>query len=212
MNTADNEWAERLKVFTFLLLYITGLWGQAGSLLPEPFNYWHGIPYQLLGSWWNDHVPLQLTSAEQIAAFQVVMGYLLAFAVPLLALRLLGISPRQAGLGLWRSQGLLITAVGVVVTLPVGFWLAMVTPNPWGSPLQEALEFITLVPEHFLVFGVFGVLLLPGRQLVWPTASRRLPSPTKRWFEPTNGTWKTTQRPTRALRSAPLRRPPRNRL
>jgi membrane protease YdiL (CAAX protease family) len=171
LNTADNDWSERLKVFTFLLLYVTGLWGQAGSLLPEPLNHWHGIPYQLLGSWWHNHVPEQLTYAEQIAAFQVVVDYLLAFAVPLLALCSLGISSREAGLGLSRNKGLLITAAGVVITLPVGFWLATVTPNPWGSPLQEALEFTTILPEHFLVFGVFGVLLLPGRQLYWSAVS-----------------------------------------
>ena len=173
MNTADNEWSERLKVFAFLLLYVIGLWGQTGSLLPEPFNHWHGIPYQLLGSWWHNHVSEQLTHAEQIAAFQVVVDYLLAFAVPLLALRTLGISSREAGLGLSQNQGLLITVTGVAITLPVGFWLATVTPNPWGSPLQEALEFTTIVPEHFLVFGVFGVLLLPGRQLIWPAVSGR---------------------------------------
>lgn len=173
VKAADNEWVERLKVFAFLTLYVTGLWGQAGSLLPESFNHWHGIPYQLLGSWWHSHILQQFTYAEQIAVFQVVVGYLLAFAVPLLALRSLGISAQEAGLGLSRNLGFPITAVGVVITLPVGFWLATVTPDPWGSPLQETLEFISVVPEHFLVFGVFGVLLLPGRQLIWPAASAR---------------------------------------
>jgi len=168
---ADGGWVERLKVFAFLTLYVTGLWGQAGHLLPEPFNDWHGVPYRLLGPWWHGHVLPQLAYAEQIALFQLVASYLLALAVPLLALRSLGISTREAGLGWSRTLGFRITAVGVVITLPIGFWLATVTPNPWGSPLQETLEFISIVPEHFLVFGVFGVLLLPGRQLTWSSAS-----------------------------------------
>lgn len=167
MQTADSEWVDRLKVAAFLILYTTGMWGQAGSLLPEPFDVWYGIPSHLLGPWWSDHVPPQLTAPEQTALFLVLTSYLFALGIPLLALRYLGISAVDAGLGLSRQSGIAITLGGILISLPVGFWLLAVVPDPWGSPLQETLEFISLVPEHYLVFGVFGVLLLPGRQLDW---------------------------------------------
>jgi hypothetical protein len=107
---------------------------------------------------------------EQIAAFELVASWLLALAVPLLALRVLGIGAATAGLGKARTAGLPVTAAGVVMTLPAGLWLAASTPDPWGSPLQETIEFLSIAPEHFLIFGVFAVLLLPGRRLSWPEA------------------------------------------
>ncbi len=168
----DEGWAERLKVCAFLTLYVTGLWGQAGRLLPAPFNDWHGIPYRLLASWWHEHVLPQISHAEQLALYQIAEGYLLALVVPLLALRWLGISAADAGLGMPRALGLRTTVAGIVLTLPVGLWLAMATPAPWGTPLYEALELLTLPPEHFLVFGIFGVMLLPGRRLIWSPTSQ----------------------------------------
>jgi hypothetical protein len=163
----DAGWPGRLKVSAFLLLYTTGLWGQAGRLLPPPFDDWHGVPYRLLAPWWHAHVLPQLAHSERVALFQVVEGYLLALALPLLALRSLGITAREAGLGRAHTRGVVTTAAGVLLALPVGFWLATATPEPWGTPLQEALEFLCIVPEHFLIFGVFGVLLLPERRLRW---------------------------------------------
>lgn len=168
---ADDGWIERFKVFAFLTLYVLGLWGRAGRFLPEPINDWHEVPYRLLGPWWHAHVLPQLANAEQIALFQVITNYLLALAIPLLALHTLGFSAREAGLGRSRSLGFRITIIGIVISLPVGFWLATVTSDPWGSPLQEELELISIVPEHFLVFGVFGVLLLPKHQLIFLSAS-----------------------------------------
>jgi len=150
---------------------VTGLWGEAGRFLPAPLNDWHGIPHRLLGQWWQAHVLPQLSYTEQIALFNAAVSYLLALAGPLFALRLLGISASTAGLGRPRSHGIRVTAVGTVICLPVGLWLAMVTENPWGSVLQETLEFLCIVPEHFLVFGVVGVLLLPGHRLALPSAS-----------------------------------------
>lgn len=163
----DEGWAARLKVAAFLALYVTGLWGQAGRLLPAPLSDWHDIPYRLVAPWWHDHVLPQLSRAEQATLFQVFAAYLLALLLPLLVLRRLGIGPVAAGLGRVRSSTTRAGVLGLLVGLPAGFWLVAVTPDPWGSPLQELLEFMTLIPEHFLVFGVLGVLLMPTGELRW---------------------------------------------
>jgi membrane protease YdiL (CAAX protease family) len=170
---ADGGWVDRLKVCAFLTVYVTGLWGQAARVLPAPFNDWHGVPYRLVAPWWHENVFPQLSREEQVALFQVLAAYLLALALPILALRCLGISARSAGLRKPLALGLPITTAGVLLTLPVGFWLTAVSSDPWGSPIQEALEFLALVPEHFLVFGIFGVLLLPERRLAWPPPAAR---------------------------------------
>ena len=102
---SDEGWLERLKVFAFLTIYVTGLWGEAGRFLPESLNDWHGIPHRLLGQWWQTHVLPQLAYTEQIALFNVAVSYLLALGAPLCALRLLGISASTAGLGRPRSHG-----------------------------------------------------------------------------------------------------------
>jgi membrane protease YdiL (CAAX protease family) len=167
---ALRGWRERLSVSAFLAFYVIGLWGQAGLLLPAPFDDWHDVAYRSLAPWWHAHVLPVLTHDEQVALFQAVQAYLLAVLVPLSALHLLGISAVAAGLGRTRIFGLMATATGVALTLPVGFWLATVTLDPWGSPLQELLEFLVIPPEHFLIFGVSGVLLLPERDLAWPEA------------------------------------------
>jgi len=54
--------------------------------------------------------------------------------------------------------------------VPIGFWLATRVPNPWGSPLYEALELVAMIPEHFLLFGFIMALMLPERRLP-PVAS-----------------------------------------
>lgn len=167
----DDGWLERLKVFAFLTIYVTGLWGQAGTFFPEPLDGWHNIPYQIFGQWWDQHALPMLPYPEHIALFNVAVGYLFALAGPLLALGFIGIGARRSGLGRPRTQGIPITVFGIVITLPVGFWLATVTKDPWGSILFETLEFLTIVPEHFLVFGVLGVLLLPGHQLALASES-----------------------------------------
>lgn len=162
-----DGWGARVKILGFLLLYTTGLWGQAGRLLPAPFSDWHDIPYRLLAPWWHALAPRDWPLADQVMLFAVIAGYVLALAVPLLFLRRLGIGAAAAGLGWTRQHGAAITWSGVLLSVPVGFWLVAVTPDPWAGARRESLEYLSLLPEHFLVFGVLGVLLAPNGRLAW---------------------------------------------
>jgi len=166
---ASADQGKRLVLLGLLTLYVQGLWGQAARLLPAPLDDWYAIPYRLLAPWWHDIAPAGLDVGGQAALFQLLAGWLLALLLPLLLLGRLGIPPHQAGLAWPRRHGVPLTAGSVLATLPLGWWLATATADPWGSSWQETMEYLLLVPEHFLLFAVFGVLLLPGRHLAWPT-------------------------------------------
>lgn len=166
-----GEWIGRVKVFALCAICATGLWGEAGRLLPAPFNDWYAVPYRVVGHWWHAHMPAFLEHGEQVALYQAVEAYILALLMPVLYLRSLGQTARDLGLRRAERKGSGVTLAGIVLTLPIGFWLTAATPDPWGSPLQEFLEFLTVVPEHFLIFGVFGTLLLPQCRLRWPSPS-----------------------------------------
>ncbi len=158
-----------LTVFAICTLYVCAFWGQAATWLPTPLNEWHSISYRLIYPWWHRIAPSAFTVSEQIALYQIIEALILALLVPIYFLRhhdyslrhmwILRVPDRQ---GWWRA------VAGVVLTVPVGFWLSSVVPDPWGSPLNEGLGFLLIVPEHFLIFGVVGALLLPAQRLAWP--------------------------------------------
>ena len=156
------------ETFLFCVLCVTGLWGQAGRLLPAPFDDWYSIPYRVVGHFLIGLLPARLTLEETLALYQVIEAYILAFLLPLLLLGSLGLAAAGTGLRRPAYKGAWVTLVGVLLTLPVGFWLATVTVDPWGSALKEFLQYLSLLPEHFLIFGVCGALLLPERRLGWP--------------------------------------------
>lgn len=158
-----------LLVFALCVLYVTWFWGEAGRFMPAPFDGWYEVPYRVIAPWWHAHMPGFLRYAEQVALYQVVEAYILALALPLLALRSFGLSRAGTGLEWPARRGASVTLAGLVLTVPIGFGLAIATPHPWGTPLQEGFEFLTLVPEHFLIFGFFGALFLPARRLGWPS-------------------------------------------
>jgi len=105
--------------------------------------------------------------------WQVVGWYSLALLLLVLALKWAHPSDPKMGLGRPLHQGSRTTLIGVALSLPLGFWLAALTPNPWESPLSEFLQFLTVVPEHLLIFGIAATLLMPGRRLRWPRPSER---------------------------------------
>lgn len=158
----------RAETLFFCTLCATGLWGQAGRLLPAPFDDWHAVPYRAVGQWLVALMPASLTQEDKLALYQALEGYALAFVLPLLMLGSFDVTPARAGLRRPRRRGALVTFAGMLLTLPIGFYLATAIPDPWGSPLMELLQFLSLLPEHFLVFGVFGALLMPARELAWP--------------------------------------------
>lgn len=104
---------------------------------------------------------------------QVFVWYLAALVVYLPALWLAGAPDPKMGLGLPRKGSTRVTLTGIGLSLPLGFWLAVTTPNPWSAPMEEFLQLLTLPPEHFLIFGILATWLLPDRRLVWTRGSDR---------------------------------------
>lgn len=118
-------------------------------------------------------MPAALDDAERAALWQVAGWYSLALLLLMLALT--WARPSDPWMGLRRSlhRGVRTTLTGVVLSVPLGFSLAALVANPWGSPLAEFLQFLTVVPEHFVIFGIVATLLMPGRRLGWPRPSER---------------------------------------
>ena len=61
-----------------------------------------------------------------------------------------------SGRAAWRAA-----LIGSLLSTPVGFWLALDVTSPWGSLSTELMGYLFMLPEHLLLFGVFGALLLP---------------------------------------------------
>lgn len=159
----------RAETLFFCTLCATGLWGQAARMLPAPFDDWYAIPYRAFGHSIVGALPSALSQETRLALWHCLEAYVFAFLLPLLLLRSFRLTPARAGLRRPLNRGVKLTLAGILCTLPVGFYLATTIADPWGSPLRESLLFLTLLPEHFLVFGVFGVLLMPQRELAWPS-------------------------------------------
>ena len=140
------------RVITFALLvgvvvYVWLLWGPA----------W-GPPAKL------DSAP----SAEQVHAAALrltINSFVFGFLVPGVVLRLAGLRLADAGIGLPNLAGLRLGVFFAFLCVPVGFWMAARVPNPWGTPLFETLELLSMIPEHFMIFGITLALMLPARRL-----------------------------------------------
>jgi len=104
---------------------------------------------------------------------QVLAWYLAVLVVYLPALWRAGAADPKMGLGMPREGSARVTLAGTGLSLPLGFWLAVATPNPWSTPLDEFLQLLTVVPEHFLIFGILATWLLPDRRLAWTRGSDR---------------------------------------
>ncbi len=105
---------------------------------------------------------------EFLGVWQVVAAYAFGLALPITALKLAGVSDAASSLDWPGRGGARVTLAGVVLSLPVGFWLALATADARRSPVDELLLYLLIVPEHFLIFGFLGALLLPARRLGWP--------------------------------------------
>jgi membrane protease YdiL (CAAX protease family) len=112
----------------------------------------------------------------------ILEAFSFGFVIPIFILHLAGRSPGTAGLGLPDSRGLGITILAVLFLVPAGFWLEATTQHPWGTPFYEVAELLTMIPEHFMLFGVMIALTfadrrLPGTAPVSAAAIGRM-----RWF------------------------------
>ena len=150
-----------LELFGLYLLYVTAFWGQAAGWLPAPFDRWHSLAYRLLGPWWLGHVATALGLREQTLLYQLAEAVIVGVCIPLWILHRQGRTWRDAAIGLPRPASMGPIIAGIACSLPLGFYLSRTVPDPWGSPLHEALASLLVIPEHLLIFGVLGALLLP---------------------------------------------------
>lgn len=157
-----NPWLQSLETAGLCLLYVTAFWGQAAQWLPAPLDRWHSLLYRAAGPWWHEHVATGLSHREQVALYQFVEAIGVAVLIPFWILRRKGFTVRDAGVRFPGRAATRPTIAAILSSLPVGFYLSHVVPDPWGTPLQEGLGLLAVVPEHFLIFGFFGALLLPG--------------------------------------------------
>jgi membrane protease YdiL (CAAX protease family) len=156
------RWLQTLETAGLCLLYVTAFWGQAAQWLPAPLDRWHSLLYRAAGPWWCEHVASGLGHREQAALYQFVEAIVVAALLPYWILHRKGFTIRNAGVRVPGRTATRPTIAVILLSLPVGFHLSHVVPDPWGTPLEEGLGLLTVVPEHFLIFGVFGALLLPG--------------------------------------------------
>lgn len=144
------------------LLYVTAFWGQAARWLPSPFDQWHSLAYRAVGPWWHGGLGSAIGDAAAVAVYQLAEAVVLAGCVPSLIARRMGLSLRAAGVRAPGKPSIGLTAAGIAVSVAFGLYLARVVPDPWGGPLVEMAGLLTILPEHFLLFGVIGATLLGG--------------------------------------------------
>ncbi len=157
-----DSWLHTAETFVLCLLYVTAFWGQAARVLPAPFDQWSSLPYRAAGPWWHTHVATGLGHREQLALYELVEALLFAVLLPIWILRRKGYRTGNVGVRAPSKAAARLVVASVFLSLPFGFYLGHVVTNPWGTPLQEGLGLLTVVPEHFLIFGAIGALLLPG--------------------------------------------------
>ncbi len=70
-----------------------------------------------------------------------------------------------------NALGRRMLAAGVILSIPIGLWLAMSIPQG-GATTPVNLHYIcsltVMIPEHFLISGVLVALMLPERKLPHP--------------------------------------------
>jgi membrane protease YdiL (CAAX protease family) len=169
-----TQWLQTLEMFGLCLLYVTAFWGQAAQWLPAPLDQWHSLLYRAAGPWWHAHVATGLIHREQAALYQLVEAVFIAVLLPIWVLHRKGYTMRNAGVSVPGRGALWPSIAGIVLSLLVGLYLSRVVSHPWRTPLEEGLGLLVVIPEHFLIFGVFGALLLPGGHVRGPGGERRM--------------------------------------
>lgn len=181
---SNRHWVISIVLALVGAVYISLFWGQAAAHLPDPFDRWALLLRPRLWLLFDMRPWFWL-------AAQAGLGMVL----PALVLAAFRRTPVDVGLGLPNVVGRRLVLVGALASIPFGFWLLWGTPavrSPLALGAHDLSFLLTLIPEHFLISGVFVALMLPGRRL-----------PQAIGFAPIVG--RTT---TRALRWIGLAQPP----
>jgi len=187
---------------TLLLLaagvaYMSAFWGYARDHFPAPLNQWGNSCREKVSDWCYDidHPRPPASSAGGTArarrfAFRwLVAQVLVGIVIPAPLLMLAGRRLRDVGIGWPNALGRRLIVVSVVLSVPFGLWLLSAHPQfrQRGTDIPSAAcMLLTVVPEHFLICGVYVAILLPGRRLPnpIPVAAVKGPLPVRalRWL------------------------------
>lgn len=170
---ATRDWILTSTFVVLLVVYFSSFWGQAALLLPAPLDDWYGVFYRILTVWWHLDIAAALPGTDSFALYSIVEAFILGFLIPFAALKIAGRSLMDMGLARPKLQAMAVFFITLVVAIATGFWLSAAVTSPWGTPLYEVLELLSMVPEHFFFFAVVLMLMLPERRLVKPTSLNR---------------------------------------
>lgn len=137
-------------------VYLSAFWGNAAALLPEPLNAWGTLCRRPLGVWYRQSVTLMV-------AVQFVIG----LVVPAVLMKLGGRRLTDVGIGMPNVLGWRLVLVSAAISVPFGLWLLAAYPNLARQPLitkHHLGGLLAIIPEHFLICGVYVAVLLPGRR------------------------------------------------
>ena len=104
---------------------------------------------------------------EMAALWLAIKSFVAGLVIPIILLTASGRSLRDTGLGPPDYRGVLLSTISLIIFIPIGFWLSAVTSNPWQSLSYEFFELVSMIPEHFLVFGVIIGLIAPMGKRMW---------------------------------------------
>jgi hypothetical protein len=181
---SKRRWTVSIMLALIGAAYISLFWGQVAAYLPVPLDRWALLLRPRLWLLFDMRPWLWLLA-------QAGLGMVL----PALVLAVFRRTPSDLGLGMPNVVGKRLIVVSALASIPFGFWLLWGTPaaqKPVPLGAHDLSYLLAMIPEHFLISGVFVALMLPGRRL--PRAVD---------FAPVQG--RTT---TRALRWLGLAQPP----
>jgi len=138
------------------VIYLTLFWGRVVCYLPQPFDRWGQLARPTLAAWLRDSPWLWLVA-------HIVIGVV----IPGVVLAAFHRKLTDVGLGPPNVLGRRMTLVGALLSIPFGLWLMRVYPSLALRSLgtHDICSLLVMIPEHFLICGVYVALFLPGRRL-----------------------------------------------
>ena len=176
-SSARTTWFVSSGVLLLGVIYISSFWGNASDFFPVPLDQWPQLYYRLIGPQWHVQLENILPDYQRHQLFFITQSYLLGLFVPGLALLLLRRPLTSVGLSRPNVLGLRFIGVDLLFSLPFGFWLLWMMGNDFVGLGQYLTSLVAMVPEHFLISGVFVALLLPERQLPCPVPMSAINGP-----------------------------------
>lgn len=101
------------------------------------------------------------------------LAYTFGLLFPVLWLLAANRKLSEFGLRRPNEYGFPLTAWAAIPCIALGFWLSRAVSRPWEGLFYEGLELASMIPQHFLLFGI---LIALSRE------TRRLPDPPKSLF------------------------------